>query len=108
MPPRPALAAVTPQSLVHAKRLAKAPQRSSYGGWAFPPAIGGSKRTRTINQQRRGEQPAPDRLEDCPTKKQSLLQIVWKVFAVFSDLREHAGKDLKAQVLLIAQAIGGR
>ncbi len=50
--------------------------------------------------------PAPDRLEDCPTKKQSLLQIVWKVFAVFSDLREHAGKDLKAQVLLIAHAIG--
>src|SRR5271167_2112610 len=35
-----------------------------------------------------------------------LLQIVWKVFAVFSDLREHAGKDLKAQVLLITQAVG--
>jgi hypothetical protein len=31
---------------------------------------------------------------------------VWEAFWGFLDLRKHAGKDLKAQVLLIAQAIG--
>ena len=35
-----------------------------------------------------------------------LLEIVWKLFLGFLELPKHAGKDLEAQVFLIAQTIG--